>query len=347
MDAFPSSSSGSDNTGSGYDPRLKPTPDYGTLGPASDFPGGQTPARAGAPRITPSGVRLFAFAIGIVAALLAAAVTRIQITRSTESPAFHEPRQPATEKDLNRLDGMKAQKQAETLLELAVGRTAGANEQISSRVDAWQGKVRWTPQIASLTSAAMNSSDLRVRESGIEVELAAYGLAKNSSSFEYLAKAVASGDHRHKIWALWALGLMGNRGVEPDRVVEILTAHLKDTDVESRRWAVEGLSLTATDDTIQPLLTTMHNDPAPIVRERAACGLAEAGMFTRQQRMSAVPQLLNYTSDPGLDAETHRWAFQALHDITHQQLPNDSAAWRSWYEKQAPKDSGQGADSEL
>lgn len=242
---------------------------------------------------------------------------------------------------------MKAQKQAETLLELAVGRTAGANEQISSRVDAWQGKVRWTPQIASLTSAAMNSSDLRVRESGIEVELAAYGLAKNSSSFEYLAKAVASGDHRHKIWALWALGLMGNRGVEPDRVVEILTAHLKDTDVESRRWAVEGLSLTATDDTIQPLLTTMHNDPAPIVRERAACGLAEAGMFTGQQRMSAVPQLLNYTSDPGLDAETHRWAFQALHDITHQQLPNDSAAWRSWYEKQAPKDSGQGADSEL
>lgn len=347
MDVFPSSPSGFDNTGSGYDPRLTPTPDYGALGPASEIPGDQTPARAGSPRITPSGVRLFAFAIGIIAALLAAAVTRIQITRSTESPAFHEPGQPATEKDLNRLDGMKAQKQAETLLELAVGRTAGANEQISSRVDTWQGKVRWTPQIASLTSAALNSSDLRVRESGIEVELAAYGLAKDSASFEYLAKAVALGDHRHKIWALWALGLMGNRGVESGRVVEILTAHLKDTDVESRQWAVEGLSLTATDDTIQPLLTTMHDDPAPIVRERAACGLAEAGMFTRQQRMSAVPQLLNYTSDPGLDAETHRWAFQALHDITHQQLPNDSAAWRSWYEKQAPKDSGQGADSEL
>jgi len=241
---------------------------------------------------------------------------------------------------------MKAQKQAETLLELAVGRTAGANEQISSRVDTWQGKVRWTPQIASLTAAALNSRDLRVRESGIEVELAAYGLAKNSASFEYLVKTVDSGNHRQKIWALWALGLMGNRGVEPDRVAEILTAHLKDADVESRQWAVEGLSLAATDGSIQPLLITMHDDPAPIVRERAACGLAEAGMFTRQQRMSAVPELLNYTSDPALDAQTHGWAFQALHDITQQQLPNDSAAWRSWYEKRRTTE-GQGADSEL
>jgi HEAT repeat protein len=160
-------------------------------------------------------------------------------------------------------------------------------------------------------------------------------------------KTIDSGNHRQKIWALWALGLMGNRGVESDRVVEILTAHLKDTDVDSRHWAVEGLSLTATDATIQPLLTTMHDDPSPIVRERAACGLAEAGMFTRQQRMSAVPQLLDYTSDPALDTQTHGWAFQALHDITHQQLPNDPAAWRSWYQKQGTRNPGQSAHSDL
>ena len=347
MDVFPPSASGPQNVVTNYDSRLQPTPDYGTVGPGTDVLIGQAPARTGSQVFTPARVRLFAFAIGIVAALLAATFTRIQTTRSTPSSAFERQRQPATAKDLNRLDGMKAQKQAETLLELAVGQTAGANEQISSRIDTWQGKVRWTPQIASLTAAALNSRDLRVRESGIEVELAAYGLAKNSASFEYLVKTVDSGNHRQKIWALWALGLMGNRGVEPDRVAEILTAHLKDADVESRQWAVEGLSLAATDGSIQPLLITMHDDPAPIVRERAACGLAEAGMFTRQQRMSAVPELLNYTSDPALDAQTHGWAFQALHDITHQQLPNDSAAWRSWYEKQRAADSGQRADSEL
>jgi hypothetical protein len=55
-------------------------------------------------------------------------------------------------------------------------------------------------------------------------------------------------------------------------------------------------------------------------------------MFTHEQRMTAVPQLLNYTDDPALDAQTHTWAFEALADITRQRLPNDSNAWRSWYD---------------
>ena len=125
---------------------------------------------------------------------------------------------------------------------------------------------------------------MRVRESGIEVELAAYGLAKNSASLNYLLVTAESTDHAQKIWALWALGLMGNRGVEAGRVVQVLAAHLNDTDEDSRRWAVEGLALTGSDQAIQPLLKIMHDDPAPSVRERAACSLAESGMFTPEQR---------------------------------------------------------------
>ena len=114
-------------------------------------------------------------------------------------------------------------------------------------------------------------------------------------------------------------------------MVEVLTSHLKDSDVDSRRWAVEGLALVGNDQAIAPLLKTMHDDPSPVVRERAACSVAASGMFTPEQRMSAVPQLLQYTDDPSLDAQTHAWAFQALGDITHQRLPNDPAAWRNWY----------------
>jgi hypothetical protein len=55
-------------------------------------------------------------------------------------------------------------------------------------------------------------------------------------------------------------------------------------------------------------------------------------MYTPEQRLTAVPQLLNYTDDPSLDAQTHALAFQALSDITRQHLPNDSTAWRNWYE---------------
>lgn len=173
---------------------------------------------------------------------------------------------------------------------------------------------------------------MRVRGAAIEVELTAYGLSKNAKSLEYLLKTSESHDHARKIWALWALGLMGNRGTESDRVTQVLTAHLHDSDDDSRRWAVEGLALIGADQSIPTLLKIMHDDPAPGVRERAASALAQTGMFTRDQRNSAVPQLLNYTDDPSLDSQTHAWAFQALGQITRQHLTDSSTAWREWYQ---------------
>jgi hypothetical protein len=317
------------------DPRLQPTPDYGTLGPGSDIAGSAPKAIPGSVR-QPANPRrfgpIFAAAIGVLAAVLAGNIGNAQAAWSRFENLFSlREASPASAKDIRQLDHMKPQKQAEALLELAVGNSEGAVNQISSRVDRWQGKVHWSPQIASLTTAALNSSDMRVRESGIEVELAAYGLAKNSTSLEYVLRTAESSDHARKIWALWALGLMANRGVETDRGVQLLTAHLKDADADSRRWAVEGLALAGATETIEPLLQIMHDDPSPSVRERAACSLAESGMFTREQRLTAVPRLLSYTDDPSLDAQTHAWAFQALGDIAHQHFGNDSNAWRNWY----------------
>jgi HEAT repeat protein len=134
--------------------------------------------------------------------------------------------------------------------------------------------------------------------------------------------------------------LLGNRGVETDRVVRVLVGHLqvpqkdssRNSDEDERRWAVEGLALVGSTSTIVPLLNALHDDPSPIVRERAACSLAESGMLTHDQRLAAVPHLIHYSDDPALDAQTHAWAFQALADITKQHLPNDSAAWRNWYQ---------------
>jgi HEAT repeats len=322
------------------DSRVQPTPDYGTLGPGADIPGvGADPIQR---TVRGPGLRaghLLAIFIGIFAALVFGAVEKGNPVWP-DLANFFSPHasKPASAKDARQLDRLKPQKQAETLLEMAVAHSDGAVDQISSRVDRWQGQVQWNSQIANLTTAALNSDDMRVRESGVEVELAAYGLAKNSASLEYLLKMAESPDHAQKIWALWALGLIANRGVETERVVSVLIGHLSDSDVDSRRWAVEGLALSGTDQTIEPLLKTMHDDASPAVRERAACSLAESGLFTPQQRFGVVPQLLAYTDDPSLDAQTHAWAFQALGDITHQRLPNDSSAWRAWY---ATKASGQ------
>ena len=242
------------------------------------------------------------------------------------------------------LDHQRPQKQAELLLERAVSHSTGDSNQIAARIesrsDAWRGKLQWDSQLGDLTTVALNSKDLSVRTSAIEVQLAAYGLTKTESTVDALARQADSRDHQKKIWALWALGLLGNRGVEPERVVQVLAAHLKDSgkdkskekEEDSRRWAVEGLALVGTTPTIAPLLEAMRSDPSPMVREHAACSLAQSGMLSRQQRLMAVPQLIDFSADPALDAQTRAWAFQALADITQQHLPNDSAAWRNWYQ---------------
>lgn len=315
------------------DPRLQPTPDYGTLGPGSDIAKISAPCSASQPVNARRFAPVFAVAAGVLLAILTANAGTARAAWSSFASLFSAPAVPvASTKDLHQLDRMKPQKQAEALLELAVTHKDGAIDQIASRVGRWQGKVKWDSQIATLTTAALNSNDMRVRESGIEVELAAYGLAKNSASLDYLLRTAESPDHAQRIWALWALGLMANRGVEVDHVVQVLIGHLKDADEDSRRWAVEGLALSGSGQAIEPLLKAMHDDPEASVRERAACGLAESGMFSRELRLTAVPQLLSYSDDPSLDAQTHGWAFQALGDITRQHLPNDSSAWRNWYE---------------
>jgi HEAT repeat protein len=271
---------------------------------------------------------------GGAAALWGKTLGRFSSQRNSHlSAAFSDPE----------LDRQRPQKQAEILLERAVSGSDEATDQkaqveaqIEARVDTWRGKLQWDSQLGDLTTVALNSTDQSVRASAVEVQLAAYGLTKSQSSVDGLVHRADSRDHAQKTWALWTLGLLGNRGVETDRVVRVLTAHLKDSgkdaDEDSRRWAIEGLALVGTTSTIAPLLDAMHNDPSAKVRESAACSLAKSGMLSRQQRLTAVPQLINYSDDPALDAQTRAWAFQALADITKQRLPNDSSAWRTWYQ---------------
>ena len=88
-----------------------------------------------------------------------------------------------------------------------------------------------------------------------------------------------------------------------------------------RYWAVEGLAFLGTESVIEPLLQVFHDDPSPMIRERAACSLAQSGMLNENQRWQAVPRLLEYAGDPSLDAQTRSWVFQTLRDITGESLP--------------------------
>lgn len=355
MDVFRPNRPGQDESGvpRSSDPHLQPTPDYGTLGPGSDLASNIPRRSSSAGRQTISTLRLLHFGamiVGIAAALLVSSSGGMSAVWDKFSAPLSSSSSPKKNSDVSGallsdrdLDRQKPQKQAEILLERAVARSDGApnqiEAQIESRVDTWRGKLTWDSQLGELTTAALNSNDYSVRDSAIEVQLAAYGLTKNESTVEALVRQADSRDHAKKIWAMWTLGLLANRGIDTDHVVQVLSAHRKNSDQgpdklseDARRWAVEGLALVGTTSTIAPLLEAMHDDPSSIVRERAACSLAESGMLSHNQRLSAVPQLINDSDDPVLDAQTHAWAFQALTDITRQRLPNDSAAWREWYQ---------------
>jgi hypothetical protein len=73
------------------------------------------------------------------------------------------------------------------------------------------------------------------------------------------------------------------------------------------------------------------------VRERAGCSLAKSGILTREQRMLAVPGLIDLAYDPSLDNTTRSWIYQALREITNEHLGNDPATWKNWYATEGTK----------
>jgi HEAT repeat protein len=234
---------------------------------------------------------------------------------------------------LDALDSMAPQAQAEFLLERAVNHYEGATREIDKRLPVWRGGIDPGERFESLFRMAINSDDLRVRAAAVEIDILARKLEKNIETVDRLEPVARSGEQGPRANALWDLGLIGGRGVEQARIAAIILASVRDDNVNVRYWAVEGLAYLATDEVIDPLLDIFHDDPSPMIRERAACSLAQSGMLNREQRMRAVPRLLDFAGDGALDDQTRSWVFQALRDITGENLAHDAAAWRAWYGK--------------
>ena len=278
-----------------------------------------------------------AFLLGSIAAgsgSLRAAWEPIARFISLEDPPSPASANVLSEHEATVLDEATPQSQAELLLERSINHYRGANEQIAARVGRWRGKIELNERLHNLFLTAINSDDLTVRVAGIEVDIAARDLVKDSSTVDRLEAVARTGAQGPRVNALWDLALIGNRGVGQDRILDILLSSTHDENVNIRYWAVEGLAYLAVDGSIEPLLDIFHDDPSPMIRERAACGLAQSGMFSAAQRSTAVPRLLDFAIDGALDAETRTWVFQALRDITGQSLPHDAARWREWYKAQ-------------
>ena len=279
-----------------------------------------------------AGVALVAVAIILVASGTARAAWR-EIAQFLSLVGEPEPASAnvLSEHEIEVLDGMAPQDQAALLLERSINHYRGANEQIAARVDGWKGQIQMEGRLDGLFTTALNSGDLRVRAAAIEVNIVARKLEKVPSAIDRLEPLARSGEQGPRANALWDIGLLGNRGVEPERAAEILLASIRDSHENIRYWAVEGLAYLGTDEIVAPLLETLRDDPSPLIRERAACSLAQSGMLSERQRRRAVPRLLELAADGALDEQTRKWIYQALRDITGQSLPPDVDAWKAWY----------------
>ena len=228
------------------------------------------------------------------------------------------------------------QTQAEFLLGAAINHDHGATDMIIKMVDDWHGKLHFTHKIDDLQLTALYSNDLRVRAAAIEINLAVYDLSKTDEAVDKLMdRAEKSQDWRP--FAMWELGMLANRGVQLERIHEFLRRYVHDPNEKTRHWTVEGLAHLGTDDTVQDFLDVFRNDPSLEVRERAGCSMAKSGMLAREQRMLAVPGLIDLAYDPSLDTTTRSWVYQALREITNEHLGNDPAAWKNWFGAEGAK----------
>jgi hypothetical protein len=253
-----------------------------------------------------------------------------QSSTGGQPPALVPASEPTANPDIEAISHMAPQQQAEHLLELAIHRPDKSLGLIHKNLDSWRGHLEDTDQLFHLVLAALDSDDPRVRVAAVEIDLVANNLRKSPQSLSKLRHQIQN-DPGSRSLALWRLGALGNRGVQPAMVLTMLVRYSHDANQLTRFWAVEGLAMLGTEESIDPLLSILAHDPAKQIRERAATNLARAGMLTGEQRLTAVPQLLNLLDDDSLDSETQDLVYAALQAITGASFGRDPEAWREWW----------------
>ncbi|MBV8513781.1 MAG: HEAT repeat domain-containing protein, partial [Acidobacteria bacterium] len=191
----------------------------------------------------------------------------VQAATLPAEPASSAAIAPAQPLSLEAISRLAPQSQAEYLLERAIARDFESLEAIGQKLPLWRGHLRNTDHLYDLVHTALNSDEMRVRSSAIEITLVANDLDKTSDSVARLVEQLHA-DPDDRTLALWQLGALGNRGVEEKLVLAQLLHYAHDRSEVTRYWAVEGLALLGTDATIDPLLDRFAHDPSARVRKR-------------------------------------------------------------------------------
>jgi len=239
--------------------------------------------------------------------------------------------QPGTKgSNAEEISHLAPQQQAERLLELAIQQPDPSLSLIHRNLTSWRGHLEDSDRLFHLVLEALKSNDSRVRVAAVEIDLVANKLIKAPESVEKLQRQIQSGSQQ-RYMALWRLGALGNRGVAPSEAFRTLKLYTESRSQEVRFWAVEGLAMPGSPESIDALLDILVHDPAAQIRQSAANALSRSGLLTGEQRLTAVPQLLNLLDDDSLDAGTRSLVCAALEAIIGASFGKNVAAWRDWW----------------
>jgi hypothetical protein len=134
-----------------------------------------------------------------------------------------------SEQNIEWMQTQPPQVEAEFLLSSAINPDQGATDWVNKLVDGWHGKLHPTQRWQDLQDTALYSNDLRVRAAAIEIILAVRNLAKTEETAEQLIQSAESRPGGRP-FAGWELGMLANRGVEPQRIHEVLVKYMYDPD---------------------------------------------------------------------------------------------------------------------
>jgi hypothetical protein len=246
------------------------------------------------------------------------------------APTFTLTMKQFADPEVQALLALSPQQQAEQMMRAAVNHYEGATDLIKEHVPHWKGHLQKTPAWDQVELDARYSSDLRVRDAAIEIDLTLNQLGRDSETVARLIQD-AQTNLANRGFDLTMLGMLANRDVERSRVHTALRDWAHDPDETTRYWAVEGLAYIGGEYTIPDFLEVLRTDVALNVRQRCGASLAKSGMLTREQRMQAVPGLIDIAADSSQDPTTRGWAFEALREITAQPIGNDAGDWQAWF----------------
>ena len=283
----------------------------------------QAQARPNSPAAVSAAWRTAAIAIGA-----ATGVAILGLTFMDRPPFGQTRRGSARTVARSSVDPGRQAEAEQSLAKLSSGDSGVADHILASSAD-WTGKTHRTANSEQSIGVALNLPDLHAREAALQAELALDGVTLDDAGLKYVETSVA--DPRYRTWGLWMLGALGNRGVDPVRTRKVISSYLTDTQVNVRAAAVNALSLVGTEETVPVLLDRFRNDPSPVVQERAACSLAQSGMYTRPLRLVAAGSFVSWLEDSLLTPAQHEWALHALRDISAEDLGRDAGRWREWY----------------